>query len=121
MITNEGYVRLTDFGIAARKGEDNLGKFMYATKEYAPYEILNGEVGDERSDIYELGATLSYICREKRSKGFKTFCKKCMRKKPKERLGQDEFKQITKHIFFQSINVQQNADKKWNIWALNRG
>lgn len=112
MITNEGYVRLTDFGIAARKGEDNFGKFMYATKEYAPYEILNGEVGDERSDIYELGATLSYICRGKRSKGFKTFCKKCMRKKPKERFS--DAKEAA--LFLKNID-SYNKEAKKNLLA----
>lgn len=87
MITNEGYVRLTDFGIAAKKGEPDRHDSFYVTKEYAPPELLAGETGDERSDIYELGATLLYICKGKKSKGFRYFCKRCMRKKPDERFS----------------------------------
>ncbi len=109
MITKEGYIRLVDFGIAAFKDEKNNGNLFYATKEYAPPELLEGECGDERSDIYELGATLLAICAKKKSRGFKYFCKKCMKKKSGDRFeSADEATLFLKNLDKYKRNCQKD-------------
>jgi len=59
MLTTDGRVKLTDFGIARQEGGTGLtsaGRFV-GTPEYAAPEQAVGDA-DHRSDIYSLGATL---------------------------------------------------------------
>ncbi len=59
LLTPDGRVKLTDFGIARQEGGTGLtsaGRFV-GTPEYAAPEQAVGEA-DHRSDIYSLGATL---------------------------------------------------------------
>ncbi len=54
-----GTPALTDFGIATRKGADGPEGMSVP---WSPPEILNGTSGgDERSDVYSLGATLWHL------------------------------------------------------------
>ena len=59
LITSDGRVKVTDFGIARHEGGSGLtaaGAFV-GTADYAAPEQVTGE-SDHRSDIYSLGATL---------------------------------------------------------------
>ncbi|MCZ7578212.1 MAG: serine/threonine protein kinase [Dehalococcoidia bacterium] len=59
LLTSDGRVKVTDFGIARQEGGTGLtsaGRFV-GTAEYAAPEQAVGEA-DHRSDIYSLGATL---------------------------------------------------------------
>lgn len=59
LLTEDGRVKVTDFGIARQEGGTGLtsaGRFV-GTAEYAAPEQAVGEA-DHRSDIYSLGATL---------------------------------------------------------------
>lgn len=59
LLTDDGRVKVTDFGIARQEGGTGLtsaGRFV-GTAEYAAPEQAVGEA-DHRSDIYSLGATL---------------------------------------------------------------
>lgn len=59
LLTSDGRVKVTDFGIARQEGGTGLtsaGRFV-GTAEYAAPEQAVGEA-DHRSDIYALGATL---------------------------------------------------------------
>lgn len=59
LLTQDGRVKVTDFGIARQEGGTGLtsaGRFV-GTAEYAAPEQAVGEA-DHRSDIYSLGATL---------------------------------------------------------------
>ena len=40
------------------------------------------------------------------------FINKLLKKSPKERIGQNEFNQITTHHFFQNVNVKSIENKK---------
>lgn len=59
LLTSDGRVKVTDFGIARHEGGSGLtaaGAFV-GTADYAAPEQVTGE-SDHRSDIYSLGATL---------------------------------------------------------------
>ncbi|MGD9933487.1 MAG: serine/threonine-protein kinase [Dehalococcoidia bacterium] len=59
LLTSDGHVKVTDFGIARHEGGSGLtaaGAFV-GTADYAAPEQVTGE-SDHRSDIYSLGATL---------------------------------------------------------------
>ncbi len=60
MITLEGQVILTDFGIAKIVSASNLtaSGAMVGTPSYMAPEQGMGQPGDERSDIYSLGVML---------------------------------------------------------------
>lgn len=59
MVTEEVQVRLIDFGSAIADGQVNKGCF--ASTAYASPEQLKGQQGDNRSDIYGLGAIIHYM------------------------------------------------------------
>ncbi len=61
MISNDGHVYLTDFGLArmAQAGESTLSQDMLiGTPQYISPEQAKGEPVDPRSDIYSLGVVL---------------------------------------------------------------
>jgi hypothetical protein len=62
MITGRGRVALTDFGVARIEGEDasvlTRSGMLLGTPAFMSPEQAMGDVLDERSDIYSLGATL---------------------------------------------------------------
>jgi serine/threonine-protein kinase len=62
MICNDGSIRIMDFGIAKFEGQRRLtfGAFTPAmgTPDYMAPEQVKGKRGDERTDIYALGAIL---------------------------------------------------------------
>lgn len=58
MLTDEGGVKLTDFGIARLTSMDATGAGMIGTPSYmAPEQLMGGEV-DARADIYAAGVVL---------------------------------------------------------------
>src|SRR5437763_16376568 len=62
MITNDGSIRIMDFGIAKMDNSRRLtfGGFQPAmgTPDYMAPEQIKGKRGDQRTDIYSLGAIL---------------------------------------------------------------
>ena len=60
LIDRSGEVRLTDFGSARLEGQATLTAtgVLMGTLAYAAPEVLSGERGDARSDLYALGMTL---------------------------------------------------------------
>jgi hypothetical protein len=56
-----GAPALTDFGIAARKGADDGGPDGVSVPWSPPEVIYRTSDGDERSDVYSLGATLWHV------------------------------------------------------------
>ncbi len=63
MITEDDRIRLIDFGSAVigqcSKGDGGRG--CYASTSYAAPEQIKGQITDERSDIYGLGALIHYL------------------------------------------------------------
>jgi len=62
MICKDGSLRIMDFGIAKAPGDRNLSLRgltpTLGTPDYMAPEQVRGEAGDERTDIYSLGAML---------------------------------------------------------------
>jgi len=56
MLTEDGHVKLIDFGTACIKGEDK--NRVQGTHQYMAPESATDRVVDERTDIYNLGATM---------------------------------------------------------------
>ena len=60
LLTADGTVKVTDFGVAAAPHESEPG-VLEGTPAYMAPEQLQGQPGDARSDVYALGAVL-YRC-----------------------------------------------------------
>jgi len=64
MLTNDGLVKIVDFGLARRESSDSFktatGAVM-GTPHYMPPEQASGRNVDHRSDIYSLGATFYHL------------------------------------------------------------
>lgn len=59
MITTEGIVKVTDFGMAIQPEDwDNDSPAISGSPSYMSPELFNGKKPDPRSDIYSLGVTL---------------------------------------------------------------
>jgi len=61
MVTAQGMVKLTDFGIAKSKSKDDLtrpGTTVGSLYYMSPEQALGGSAADGRSDIYSVGITL---------------------------------------------------------------
>ena len=64
LVTGDGTVKLTDFGLARHlhmTPQSAAGGEFYGTPEYLSPEVAQGQLGDQRSDIYSLGITLYYM------------------------------------------------------------
>jgi len=64
LISGDGEVKLTDFGIARRLQASTVltrTGGLVGTPGYVAPELVEGKQGDERSDIYSLGATLYFL------------------------------------------------------------
>jgi hypothetical protein len=59
MIAESGTLKVVDFGLAQLAEEDNRNKRrgIMGTPFYLAPEVINGEPGDHRSDLYSLGVT----------------------------------------------------------------
>ncbi len=60
MLTPDGQVRLTDFGLALARGDARLTQedVLVGTVLYLAPEVIQGQPPDHRSDLYALGAVL---------------------------------------------------------------
>jgi len=60
LISNEGVVKITDFGLATLEDAPKLTRqgMVVGTPAYLPPESLSGGVPDQRSDLYSLGVTI---------------------------------------------------------------
>lgn len=83
MITNEGHVKMIDFGLA--KGGKDFVKNLSATREYASPEALGNLCTDERSDIYSFGATIRFLLSDP-SEEMRIFLMKCLENDREKRI-----------------------------------
>jgi signal transduction histidine kinase/DNA-binding CsgD family transcriptional regulator len=60
MVTPEGQVKVTDFGLAMARGDVRLTQegMIIGTMMYMAPELVHGEPADSRSDLYAVGAVL---------------------------------------------------------------
>ncbi len=61
LITEEGRVKVIDFGLALDNTTDDQEEVIWATPYYVPPETLRREPEDVRTDIYALGMTLRFL------------------------------------------------------------
>ena len=58
MISHEGKVKVTDFGIARAASSNTISSNVMGSVHYSSPEQVRGGYSDEKSDIYSLGITL---------------------------------------------------------------
>ena len=140
MLDENGYLVLIDFGsckIIEEKTE--LQCSFDGSIDYMAPEVISGEGHGMMADwwsygilMYELlcgkppfhegstdrildlisNANVRFNNKIKASSVTRDFINKLLKKSPKERIGQNEFNQITGHHFFQSVNVKSIESKK---------
>lgn len=141
MLDENGYLVLVDFGsckIIEEKTE--LQCSFDGSIDYMAPEIISGEGHGMMADwwsygilMYELlcgkppfhegntdrildlitNANVRFSSKIKASSVTRDFINKLLKKSPKERIGQNEFNQITTHHFFQSTNVNAIVNQKF--------
>lgn len=85
MITEDGQIKLIDFGIASYEFEQERQRESFAgTEAYAAPEQFGGTC-DERTDIYGIGMTLRALCRDKKFRKVRKVCDRCCRKSKTKR------------------------------------
>ena len=142
MVDENGYLVLIDFGsckIIEEKTE--LQCSFDGSIDYMAPEVISGEGHGMMADwwsfgilIYELlcgkppfheGSTdrildlistsnVRFPSKMRVNSVTRDFINRLLKKIPKERIGQNEFSQITTHHFFQSINVNSIVNQKFN-------
>ena len=140
MLDENGYLVLIDFGsckIIEEKTE--LQCSFDGSIDYMAPEVISGEGHGLMADwwsygilMYELlsgkppfhegstdrildlisNANVRFDNKIKVSSVTRDFINKLLKKSPKERIGQNEFNQITTHHFFQNVNVKSIENKK---------
>lgn len=96
MISDDGVVKLTDFGLAFGSESVNVtnpGTYM-GTPAYFPPEQLTGHQLTEASDLFSLGIT---------------FAEMLTGRNPFE--GKDQFETINNLLYFQSLNIDFNTEE----------
>jgi serum/glucocorticoid-regulated kinase 2 len=141
MLNENGYLVLIDFGsckIIEEKTE--LQCSFDGSIDYMAPEVISGEGHGLMADwwsygilMYELlsgkppfhegsterildlitNANVRFNSKIKASSVTRDFINKLLKKSPKERIGQNEFSQITTHHFFQSTNVNAIVNQKF--------
>ena len=140
MLDDNGYLILIDFGsckIIEEKTE--LQSSFDGSIDYMAPEVISGEGHGMMADwwsygilMYELlcgkppfhegstdrildlitSANVKFSSKVKASSITRDFINKLLKKSPKERIGQNDFNQITAHHFFQSTNINGIINRK---------
>ena len=140
MLNDNGYLILIDFGsckIIEEKTE--LQSSFDGSIDYMAPEVISGEGHGMMADwwsygilMYELlcgkppfhegstdrildlitSANVKFSSKVKASSITRDFINKLLKKSPKERIGQNDFNQITAHHFFQSTNINGIINRK---------
>ena len=140
MVDDNGYLILIDFGsckIIEEKTE--LQSSFDGSIDYMAPEVISGEGHGMMADwwsygilMYELlcgkppfhegstdrildlitSANVKFSSKVKASSITRDFINKLLKKSPKERIGQNDFNQITAHHFFQSTNINGIINRK---------
>lgn len=140
MLNDNGYLTLIDFGsckVVEEKTE--LQTSFEGSIDYLSPEVISGEGHGFMTDwwsygivIYELlfgkapfheggterildlivSSNLRFDSKVKLTPSTKEFLNKLLRKNPKERLGQNEYTQVTQHQFFNGVNKDNIVAQK---------
>ncbi len=120
-------VKLVDFDHAVYLDEAEYLKKRYGTIGFAAPEQYNGDVLDERTDIYAIGAVLYYMLtgsfpgnhpgypRTLISPSIARILRTCLRREPKRRYGSVE--QLCKALEEVQMQCEQ---KRGSVWKKNR-
>jgi serum/glucocorticoid-regulated kinase 2 len=138
LMDENGYLKLTDFGMAQKLNKDEKAIAFCGTPEYLAPEVLTGEGYDKTADwwsfgilIYEMLYGIPPFYKENIEqmysliqKGDVKFTKKIeatdevkdlivklLNKNPKKRLGNNGFDEIKNHPFFESIDFNELENK----------
>jgi len=139
LMDENGYLKLTDFGMAQKLNKDEKAIAFCGTPEYLAPEILTGKGYDKTADwwsygilIYEMLYGLPPFYKEdvdemysliqkgnvkfpkkiQTSEEVKDLILKLLEKDPKNRLGNNGFDEIRKHPFFNNLDFDEIENKK---------
>ncbi|EGR30983.1 protein kinase domain protein [Ichthyophthirius multifiliis] len=139
LMDEEGYIKLTDFGLAKQLEKDQLTHSFVGTPDYIAPEIINMDGHNILADYWALGILIyemvigippfynnnqsimfqNIIEKDVRFPQSVPLSKECMdivikllQKNPEERLGYKDVQDIKNHPFFKEINFDDLIQKK---------
>lgn len=113
LLTDEGQIKLIDFGVAAWMQESYGSKIHGGTRGYAAPEQYSG-VCDQTTDIYGLGRTLKILSGGQGASGFRRIIRRCTRKRKEQRYQSTE----KVHECLEKIYENKRQNQKMIVWIL---
>ncbi|WP_230397412.1 serine/threonine protein kinase [Novisyntrophococcus fermenticellae] len=113
LLTDDGQVKLIDFGVAAWMQESYSSKIHGGTRGYAAPEQYGG-VCDQTTDIYGLGRTLKILSGGQGARGFRRIIRRCTRKRKEQRYQSAE----KVHECLEKIYENKRQNQRMIVWLL---
>lgn len=113
LLTDEGQIKLIDFGVAAWMQKPYGSQIHGGTRGYAAPEQYGG-VCDQTTDIYGLGRTLKILSGRQGTCGFRRIIRRCTRKRKEQRYQSAE----KVHKCLEKIYENKRQNQRGIVWIL---